>query len=26
VFLIHLVDLEGIEKLAPTRVITILDY
>lgn len=26
VFLIHLVGLEGIEKLAPTRVITILDY
>jgi adenine phosphoribosyltransferase len=26
VFLIHLVALEGIEKLAPTRVITILDY
>jgi len=26
VFLIHLVALQGIEKLAPTRVITILDY
>jgi len=26
VFLIHLVDLDGIEKLAPTPVITILDY
>jgi adenine phosphoribosyltransferase len=26
VFLIHLVALEGIEKLAPTRVVTILDY
>ncbi|HET6417050.1 MAG TPA: adenine phosphoribosyltransferase [Polyangiales bacterium] len=26
VFLIHLVGLEGIEKLAPARVITILDY
>ena len=26
VFLIHLIDLEGAAKLAPTRVITILDY
>jgi len=26
VFLIHLVALEGVEKLAPTRVVTILDY
>jgi len=26
VFLIHLIDLEGVAKLAPSRVITILDY